>query len=185
MEGPPEDAAGDAAGEVPLLSQGSGAEPAQSQPSQGEGEDGHDSHSFGGQVSPVSKVGGRGSMSCCHRSFCCPLLALSLPHNATISLYSIRYVQRARSQVSTAVSFEGARPAGSAALPSRSVDEESALSAAEADGEQRPIAMSLGRFMLLLFCASVRPAYPVSLAHVQPARCSMCSAPMCAAVVRL
>jgi hypothetical protein len=36
--------------------------------------------------------------------------------------------------VSTAVSFEGARPAGSAALPSRSVDEESALSAAEADG---------------------------------------------------
>lgn len=37
--------------------------------------------------------------------------------------------------MSTAVSFEGARPAGSAALPSRSVDEESALSAAEADGE--------------------------------------------------
>jgi hypothetical protein len=45
--------------------------------------------------------------------------------------------QRARSQVSTAVSFEGARPAGSAALPSRSVDEESALSAAEADGALR------------------------------------------------
>jgi len=50
-------------------------------------------------------------------------------------LIPIDRMQRARSQVSTAVSFEGARPAGSAALPSRSVDEESALSAAEADGE--------------------------------------------------
>eukprot|EP00775_Hariotina_reticulata_P011267 gene11267-11417_t len=41
----------------------------------------------------------------------------------------------ARSQISTAVSFEGvARAAGSAALPSRSLEEESALSAAEADG---------------------------------------------------
>ncbi len=38
----------------------------------------------------------------------------------------------ARSQISTAVSFEGARAAGSAALPSRSVEGESALSAAEA-----------------------------------------------------
>jgi hypothetical protein len=41
----------------------------------------------------------------------------------------------ARSQISTAVSFEGARAAGSAALPSRSLEEESALSAAEGDGE--------------------------------------------------
>ena len=40
----------------------------------------------------------------------------------------------ARSQISTAVSFEGARAAGSAALPSRSLEEESALSAAAADG---------------------------------------------------
>jgi hypothetical protein len=43
----------------------------------------------------------------------------------------------ARSQISTAVSFEGARAAGSAALPSRSLEEESALSAAEGDGERR------------------------------------------------
>lgn len=40
----------------------------------------------------------------------------------------------ARSQVSTAVSFEGARAAGSAVQPERSVDEDSALSAAEPDG---------------------------------------------------
>lgn len=47
------------------------------------------------------------------------------------------FLQRAaRSQISTAVSFEGARAAGSAALPSRSLEEESALSAAEADGKQ-------------------------------------------------
>ncbi|GIL85932.1 hypothetical protein Vretimale_8951 [Volvox reticuliferus] len=43
----------------------------------------------------------------------------------------------ARSQVSTAVSFEGARAAGSAVQPERSVDEDSALSAAEPDGPVR------------------------------------------------
>ncbi|GLI71107.1 hypothetical protein VaNZ11_016180 [Volvox africanus] len=43
----------------------------------------------------------------------------------------------ARSQVSTAVSFEGARAAGSAVQPERSVDEDSALSAAEPDGPIR------------------------------------------------
>jgi len=53
-EGEPDDQA--PVQQVPLMSQGSGAAP--SQPSlgpqgEGEGEDGHDSHSFGGQVSPV------------------------------------------------------------------------------------------------------------------------------------
>lgn len=48
----------------------------------------------------------------------------------------LHVLQRAaRSQISTAVSFEGARAAGSAALPSRSLEEESALSAAEGDGK--------------------------------------------------
>ena len=50
-------------------------------------------------------------------------------------IQTARFQRAARSQISTAVSFEGARAAGSAALPSRSLDGESALSAAEGDGE--------------------------------------------------
>ncbi|WIA14160.1 hypothetical protein OEZ85_002702 [Tetradesmus obliquus] len=85
----------------------------------------------------------------------------------------------ARSQISTAVSFEGARAAGSAALPSRSLEEESALSAAEADvecshsaepnpaaaGHSRP---SRGRFHRpsnSLISTAVQPASPHGHAH--------------------
>ena len=54
---------------------------------------------------------------------------LCLPRRHVLSLQ-----RAARSQVSTAVSLEDARAAGSAIQPARSLDEESALSAAEADG---------------------------------------------------
>jgi hypothetical protein len=119
------------------LSEGSGAEPAPSSQHE-EGEDGHDSHSFGGQVSPVSRDC-RWGPSPTGLGGLCTAAPPGRERDPAVAqpcrlLRSLRNTQRARSQVSTAVSFEGARPAGSAALPSRSVDEESALSAAEADG---------------------------------------------------
>ena len=69
--------------------------------------------------------------------------------------------QRARSQIS-AVSFE-ARPAGSAAVPSRSVDEESALSAADAEGPRSSFVESDDTICLVVCCERaglprVRPA---------------------------
>lgn len=83
--------------------------------------EGNGPHSFGGQVSPVSPPA--------------ELLFLFLAAREPPSELVFHCAQRAaRSQISTAVSFEGARAAGSAALPSRSLEEESALSAAEGDG---------------------------------------------------
>jgi hypothetical protein len=107
---------------------------------QEEGAPSHDSHSFGGQVSPVrahgARDGRRGELRV-QQSGQPAASSGSAPPAPTPPRPPPPDPQRARSQVSTAVSFEGARPAGSAALPSRSVDEESALSAAEADGARR------------------------------------------------
>lgn len=67
-------------------------------------------------------------------------LPLSLPYpSENMPDHACMLIQRAaRSQVSVAVSFEGARAAGSAVQPERSVDEDSAASAADAaDGEQQ------------------------------------------------
>eukprot|EP00878_Enallax_costatus_P003047 GHUV01003246.1.p1 GENE.GHUV01003246.1~~GHUV01003246.1.p1 ORF type:complete len:1830 (+),score=721.09 GHUV01003246.1:181-5670(+) len=88
----------------------------------------------------------------------------------------------ARSQVSTAVSFEGARAAGSAALPSRSLEGESALSAAEGDveyshsaepnqaaaGGVRPIRDGRLRPSNSLMSTAVQPASPHMRQPVSP-----------------
>lgn len=78
-------------------------------------------NSHGGRRSPLVSV-------CRFSQFAMPC------HHSWLSRSPFRLQRAARSQVSTAVSFEDARAAGSAIQPTRS-DEGSALSAAEADGK--------------------------------------------------
>jgi hypothetical protein len=86
------------------------------------------SHSFEGPASPVRPV----------RPPAAPPAAAPPAPEALLTTPSPALQRAARSQISTAVSFEGGRAAGSVALPSRSLDGESALSAAEGDGERLP-----------------------------------------------
>ena len=76
----------------------------------------------------------RGKLSLCVPYHCKGVLRLTEIVCLLVETPKIHLQRAARSQISTAVSFEGARPAGSAAVAARSADEDSAHSFADPEG---------------------------------------------------